>query len=55
MLGFGVILVPLAYWWWLGRINAQRAAMSEEETNAKYTPEELQIMGELSPYYKYER
>jgi hypothetical protein len=55
VLGFGVILVPLAYWWWLGRVNAKRAAMTEEEINAKYTPEDLQIMGDLSPYYKYER
>jgi hypothetical protein len=29
--------------------------MTEEEIDAKYSPEELQAMGDLAPYYKYER
>ncbi|ORY30195.1 major facilitator superfamily domain-containing protein [Naematelia encephala] len=54
-LGAGCIVVPMIYWYILGRINAKREAMSEEEIYARYSPEELQEMGDLSPLYRYER
>ncbi|WAO91764.1 MFS domain-containing protein [Fusarium falciforme] len=34
-------------------INTQRAKMTEEEVFAKYTPEELDAMGDRSPLYRY--
>lgn len=34
-------------------INTQRAKMTEEEVVAKYTPEELDAMGDRSPLYRY--
>ncbi|KAJ4245466.1 hypothetical protein NW762_013975 [Fusarium torreyae] len=34
-------------------INTQRAKMPEEEVFAKYTPEELDAMGDRSPLYRY--
>jgi hypothetical protein len=51
----GNIFVPVVYWWVVGRENARRDAMSEEEIREKYTPEQLTEMGDLSPYYRYER
>jgi hypothetical protein len=29
--------------------------MSDDQIRAKYTPEELEAMGDRSPYYRYER
>lgn len=54
-LGAGIIVTPLMYWYVIGRINRKRDAMSEEEVYAKYTPDELQEMGDRSPLYRYER
>ncbi|WVQ83730.1 hypothetical protein IAT38_005874 [Cryptococcus sp. DSM 104549] len=54
-LGLGNILVPMIYWYLVGRINRKREAMTEDEIYAKYTPAELQEMGDLSPLYRYER
>ncbi|KAL6353849.1 hypothetical protein LRP88_12844 [Fusarium phalaenopsidis] len=34
-------------------VNTQRAKMTEEEVFAKYTPEELDAMGDRSPFYRY--
>jgi hypothetical protein len=55
VLGFGNIVVPGLYWLYCGRINKRREAISKEEVHATYTPEELAVMGDLSPLYKYER
>lgn len=54
-LGAGCIVAPLIYWFILGRINAKRELMSEDEVFEKYTVEELQEKGDLSPLYRYER
>ncbi|KAL7418629.1 hypothetical protein Q5752_007087 [Cryptotrichosporon argae] len=54
-LGLGCIVVPIIYWYLLGRINAARDAMSHDEIYEKYTIDELQDMGDLSPLYRYER
>lgn len=48
-------MLPLIYWFILGRVNAKRDLMSEEEVFEKYTVEELQEKGDLSPLYRYER
>ncbi|WWC64671.1 uncharacterized protein I303_107282 [Kwoniella dejecticola CBS 10117] len=55
LLTFGNLIVPALYYLWVGRINASRAAMPEEEIRAKYTPEELEAMGDRSPLYFYAR
>jgi MFS family permease len=55
ILGSGLIVGPCIYWWAIGRINRKRDAITEEEIYAKYTPEELQEMGDRSPLYRYER
>jgi hypothetical protein len=34
------------------RINAKRAAISREEIAAKYTPKQLEDMGDTSPLYR---
>lgn len=34
------------------KINANRAAMTNEEISAKYTPQQLADMGDASPYFK---
>ena len=53
MLGaFGCIWPPI-YALILRRINAKRAAISEEEVRAKYTEEELVEMGDESPLFRY--
>ncbi|WVQ83331.1 hypothetical protein IAT38_005470 [Cryptococcus sp. DSM 104549] len=54
-LGAGCIVLPMVYWYILGRINSKREQMSEVEVSAKYSAEELQEMGDLSPLYRYER
>lgn len=51
----GCIILPAIYWVLVGRINRKRAAMLDEDINAKFTPEELTALGDLSPYYRYER
>jgi hypothetical protein len=51
----GCVITPGIYWVYLGRVNKKRAGMSEEEIKAKYTPEELEAMGDRSPFYRYER
>ncbi|WWC64670.1 uncharacterized protein I303_107281 [Kwoniella dejecticola CBS 10117] len=51
----GDIVIIAAYWWWIGRVNAKRAAMSEDEIRAKYSPEQLQEMGDKSPFFVYQR
>jgi hypothetical protein len=55
VLGAGSILTPAIYWWLIGRINAKRERMTEEEIHGEYTSEQLTLMGDLSPYYRYER
>ncbi|WWC71933.1 uncharacterized protein I206_105892 [Kwoniella pini CBS 10737] len=55
LLAFGNLIVPALYYIWVGRINASRAAMSEEEIRAKYTPQQLEAMGDRSPLYFYAR
>lgn len=37
----------------LERVNRKREAMTEEETRAMYTPEQLQDMSDKSPLYRY--
>ncbi|WWC91102.1 uncharacterized protein L201_006043 [Kwoniella dendrophila CBS 6074] len=54
-MGFGNVVVPSLYWLYCGRINKKRDQMSEDEIHAKYTHEELEEMGDLSPLYRYER
>ncbi|RSH87143.1 hypothetical protein EHS25_003634 [Saitozyma podzolica] len=54
-LGAGCIIVPMLYWYIIGRINAKRDALSEAEIYDKYSVDELQDMGDLSPLYRYER
>jgi len=51
----GNIGLMIYYYYWLGRKNAEREAMTDEEIRAKYTPEQLVEMGDRSPYYRYER
>ena len=51
----GLIITPILYWFAIGRINAKRDAMTQEEINTKYTPEQLVDMGDRSPLYRYER
>ncbi|TYJ52658.1 hypothetical protein B9479_006750 [Cryptococcus floricola] len=53
--GFGNILVPSLYYFYVGYVNKEREKMSEEDVYAKWTVEELQEMGDLSPLYRYER
>ncbi|ODN76470.1 hypothetical protein L198_08065 [Cryptococcus wingfieldii CBS 7118] len=53
--GFGNILVPCAYYLYIGHTNAKRGKMSEKEIYAKWTQKELREMGDLSPFYRYER
>ncbi|OCF75005.1 hypothetical protein I204_03853 [Kwoniella mangroviensis CBS 8886] len=55
LMGFGNIVVPSLYWLYCGRINKKRDQMSEEEVHQKYSHEELEEMGDLSPLYRYER
>jgi hypothetical protein len=54
-LGAGCIVVPRLYWYIIGRINAKRDALTEAEIYDKYSVDELQDMGDLSPLYRYER
>jgi hypothetical protein len=51
----GSILTPMLYWWLIGRVNQKRDLMAEEEIRSKFTPEQLTLMGDLSPFYRYER
>ncbi|KAK4686269.1 hypothetical protein P7C73_g3857, partial [Tremellales sp. Uapishka_1] len=53
--GVGALLVPIVYWFVIGRINKKRENMSVDEISAQYSTEELQEMGDLSPLYRYER
>jgi hypothetical protein len=39
--------------WSYSRANKQRALMDETEVRAKYTEEELAIMGDKSPFFVY--
>nr|XP_018264739.1 uncharacterized protein I303_02918 [Kwoniella dejecticola CBS 10117]OBR86897.1 hypothetical protein I303_02918 [Kwoniella dejecticola CBS 10117] len=55
LMGFGNIIVPALYWLYCGWINKKREQMSSEEIHAKYSQEELEEMGDLSPLYRYER
>jgi hypothetical protein len=55
VLGVGSILTPMLYWWLIGRVNQKRDLMAEEEIRSKFTPEQLTLMGDLSPFYRYER
>lgn len=55
VLGLGNILIPFVYWFVVGRINRKRNAMTEEQIREKYTQEQLADMGDLSPFYRYER
>jgi hypothetical protein len=48
-------LTPMMYWWLIGRVNQRRDLMTEEEIRSKFTPEQLTLMGDLSPFYRYER
>jgi hypothetical protein len=45
----------MLYWYIIGRINAKRDALTEAEIYDKYSVDELQDMGDLSPLYRYER
>ena len=47
--------MPVWYYFKVGRINAERDAMSEADIRAKYGVDELTEMGDRSPYYRYER
>ena len=47
--------MPAVYWVLIGRVNRQRGLMTDEDIRAKYSQEELNELGDLSPYYKYER
>lgn len=55
LLFVGNICLPIWYYFKVGKINAQREAMTEEEIRAKYGVDELTEMGDRSPYYRYER
>jgi hypothetical protein len=54
-LGFGLagILCLLTVTYLYHRHNTKYADVDEEEIRAKYTPEELERMGDKSPLYKY--
>ncbi|WRT63104.1 uncharacterized protein IL334_000007 [Kwoniella shivajii] len=54
-MGFGNIIVPALYWLYCGRVNNKREQMTNGEINSKYTQEELEQLGDLSPLYRYER
>lgn len=55
LVAVGNIMLPIIYWYLVGRVNRAREAMSDEDIKSKYTPEELTAMGDKSPYYRYER
>lgn len=55
VLGLGNILIPFVYHYVVGRINKKRDQMDEDAIHQKYTQEELADMGDLSPFYRYER
>jgi hypothetical protein len=54
-LGFGVmgIVAAFALEWGLQRANKAKAKMSEIEIREKYNAEELALMGDRSPLFKY--
>lgn len=54
-LGFAAagVLAALTLEFAFTRINKKREAMSKEEIDAKYTPQQLAQMGDRSPYYRY--
>lgn len=45
----GSFILELRFWY----VNRRNARMTREEIDQKYTPEELQLMGDRSPLYKY--
>jgi hypothetical protein len=51
----GCVILPFIYRFLVDRVNKQRDAMSQQEILAKYTNEQLAAMGDLSPFYRYER
>lgn len=55
VLGFGNIIVPAVYWWFIGYQNRKRETMSKEQIRANHSQDELAAMGDLSPLYRYER
>lgn len=55
VLGFGNVIVPALYWLYCGWVNKKRDQLSSEEIHAKYSQEELSLLGDLSPLYRYER
>jgi hypothetical protein len=55
VLGFGNLIVPAFYWWFCGRQNSKREAMSKEQILANHSQDELAALGDLSPLYRYER
>lgn len=61
--GFGISIAfiaiggwvsPILYWLWLKRVNAQRAAVPEEEVRARYSEVELVEMGDKSPLFRFQ-
>ncbi|WVW80169.1 hypothetical protein I302_102146 [Kwoniella bestiolae CBS 10118] len=55
LMGLGNIVVPSLYWVYCGWINKKRERLTIEEVHEKYSQEELEEMGDLSPLYRYER
>ena len=49
---FGVVW-PVFYYFILKRINEKRSNISEEEVFARYTYEQLAMMGDESPLFRY--
>ena len=55
LLVIGSMALMIGYWVYVGRVNRRRASVPEEEIRAKYTADELEAMGDLSPLYVYSR
>lgn len=53
-IAFGGLVSPVLYWVLLKRLNAKRAAVSEEEVRTRYTESELVAMGDKSPLFRFQ-
>ena len=49
----GLIVCATALRLVYGRLNKQRDAMSEDEIRSKYTDDELMMLGDASPFFRY--
>lgn len=43
------LVLETRFWW----VNKRNEKMSRDEIQERYTPEELQVMGDRSPLFKY--